>query len=206
MPVPGNPRIYHITHVDNLAAILAAGELWSDARVSASQASAAPIGITKIKQRRLALPVHGHTGLCVGACVPFYFCPRLVMLYLLHMGNHPEVTYRGGQDPIVHPRGGAAPVGHLVDGSRTSLGILTGQRGGLRHGVSHQPCGPRSDSTGARSPVMTFAIVPSRKASRRSFLPRTLSLGHSSSESGYDPKASRRASKASSRRHPIGQR
>jgi hypothetical protein len=24
------------------------------------------------------------------------------MLYLLHMGNHPEVTYTEGQDPIVH--------------------------------------------------------------------------------------------------------
>jgi hypothetical protein len=24
------------------------------------------------------------------------------MLYLLHMGNHPELTYRGGQSPIVH--------------------------------------------------------------------------------------------------------
>ena len=24
------------------------------------------------------------------------------MLYLIHMANHPELTYRGGQDPIVH--------------------------------------------------------------------------------------------------------
>ena len=24
------------------------------------------------------------------------------MLYLLYMGNHPELTYRGGQGPIVH--------------------------------------------------------------------------------------------------------
>jgi hypothetical protein len=24
------------------------------------------------------------------------------MLYLLHQGNHPELTYRGGQRPIVH--------------------------------------------------------------------------------------------------------
>jgi hypothetical protein len=34
--------------------------------------------------------------------VPFYFGPRSVMLYLLHRGNHPEVTYREGQGPIVH--------------------------------------------------------------------------------------------------------
>jgi hypothetical protein len=24
------------------------------------------------------------------------------MLFLLHRGNHPEVTYRGGQEPIIH--------------------------------------------------------------------------------------------------------
>lgn len=24
------------------------------------------------------------------------------MLYLLHMGNHPDLSYRGGQSPIVH--------------------------------------------------------------------------------------------------------
>ena len=27
------------------------------------------------------------------------------MLYLLHMGNHPELSYRGGQGPIVHLEG-----------------------------------------------------------------------------------------------------
>ena len=41
-------------------------------------------------------------GTTVGQYVPFYFCPRSIMLYLLHMGNHPELTYRGGQGPIVH--------------------------------------------------------------------------------------------------------
>ena len=41
-------------------------------------------------------------GLNVGDCVPFYFCPRSVMLYLIHRANHPELDYRGGQGPIVH--------------------------------------------------------------------------------------------------------
>lgn len=41
-------------------------------------------------------------GLDGRAYVPFYFCPRSIMLYLLYMGNHPELTYRGGQGPIVH--------------------------------------------------------------------------------------------------------
>lgn len=35
-------------------------------------------------------------------CVPFYFCPRSVMLYLIAQANHPELKYHGGQDPIVH--------------------------------------------------------------------------------------------------------
>ena len=38
----------------------------------------------------------------MGDCVPFYFCPRSVMLYLLYQGNHPDLSYHGGQDPIVH--------------------------------------------------------------------------------------------------------
>jgi hypothetical protein len=40
--------------------------------------------------------------LFVGDCVPFYFCPRSVMLYLIYQGNHSELAYRGGQGPIVH--------------------------------------------------------------------------------------------------------
>ena len=43
-----------------------------------------------------------HPDLYVGQCVPFYFCPRSVMLYVIHMKNHPELVYRGGQGPIVH--------------------------------------------------------------------------------------------------------
>jgi hypothetical protein len=39
----------------------------------------------------------------VGDYVPFYFCPRSIMLYILHMGNHPDLThYRDGQGPILH--------------------------------------------------------------------------------------------------------
>lgn len=43
-----------------------------------------------------------HFGLMVGQCVPFYFCPRSIMLYLIHQANDQELTYRGGQGPIVH--------------------------------------------------------------------------------------------------------
>ena len=38
----------------------------------------------------------------VGKCVPFYFCPRSIMLYILHMGNHPEISFTGWQNNIIH--------------------------------------------------------------------------------------------------------
>ncbi len=60
------------------------------------------IGIGSIKERRLQNELNCHPGLHVGECVPFYFCPRSVMLYLIYRGNHPDLTYRGGQGPIVH--------------------------------------------------------------------------------------------------------
>jgi len=59
--------------------------------------------MNSIKQRRLnELTLDSHPGLYVGSCVPFYFCPRSIMLYLLYQANHLELSYRGGQGPIVH--------------------------------------------------------------------------------------------------------
>jgi len=40
--------------------------------------------------------------LAVGDCVPFYFCSRSIMLYVIYCADHPELLYRGGQQPIVH--------------------------------------------------------------------------------------------------------
>jgi hypothetical protein len=48
------------------------------------------------------LRLDSHPDLHVGDCVPFYFCPRSVMLYLIYQGNHPELGYRGGQSSILH--------------------------------------------------------------------------------------------------------
>lgn len=61
------------------------------------------IGMSAIKQRRLReLMLSSHPGLYVGACVPFYFCPRSVMLFMIHRANDPGLGYRGGQGPIIH--------------------------------------------------------------------------------------------------------
>lgn len=99
---PARPKIYHITHVDNLASIAREGALFSDAEMIARGGPAAGIGMSEIKRRRLRLPVHCNPGSFVGDYVPFYFCPRSIMLYVIRRGNHPELAYTGGQGPIVH--------------------------------------------------------------------------------------------------------
>ena len=102
MPPPAAPKIYHIVHVDRLASIVADGALWSDAELQRRARPGTTIGMSAIKQRRLTNPVKCRPGLNVGDCVPFYFCPRSVMLYLIYRANQPELDYRGGQGPIVH--------------------------------------------------------------------------------------------------------
>ena len=102
MPVPVQPKVYHIVHVDRLASIISDKRLWSDAQMLQKQGSGTTIGMGSIKQRRLGLGIDCRPGLQVGSCVPFYFCPRSIMLYLIHCANHEELTYKGGQGPIVH--------------------------------------------------------------------------------------------------------
>lgn len=102
MPIPAIPKIYHILHVDRLASVLADGGLWSDAKVQEHSSPGTTIGMSGIKERRLKSALTSHPTLTVGQCVPFYFCPRSIMLYLIHQANHPELTYRGGQGPIIH--------------------------------------------------------------------------------------------------------
>ena len=102
MTVPSNPRIYHIVHVDRLASIMSEGSLWCDAEIVRQARPGTTIGMNSIKQRRLTNRLLSHDGLCVGDCVPFYFCPRSIMLYVIKMANHSELAYRGGQEPIIH--------------------------------------------------------------------------------------------------------
>ncbi|SNS40886.1 protein of unknown function [Granulicella rosea] len=105
MPTPpARPKIYHITHVDNLQAIAAVSRrLLSDMRLAGLGGPNQMVGMSHIKERRM-LEINMEE--CypedfVGEYVPFYFCPRSVMLYLIYMRNH-ELTYKGGQGPIVH--------------------------------------------------------------------------------------------------------
>lgn len=105
LPQPDHPKIYHIVHVDRLPSIIASGGLLPDS-VMRNYAQHAPastnIGLSNIKKQRLTRPVSCHSNLCVGDCVPFYFCPRSVMLFMIHCQTHPELSHLGGQDSIVH--------------------------------------------------------------------------------------------------------
>lgn len=105
-------RIYHITHVDNLTAIADAGALRCDALMDGEGGPSAEIGMGRIKRRRRRLPVKSQAETMVAEYVPFYFCPRSVMLYLIYRANAPGLSYRGGQEPIVHL---SAPLERALD-------------------------------------------------------------------------------------------
>jgi hypothetical protein len=97
------PKIYHITHYQNLESIIKSGAIFSDSYCLKNSKDHTKIGMSEIKRRRLEeIEVKCHPGTRVGEYVPFYFCPRSIMLYLMYKGNHPDLKYVGGQEPIVH--------------------------------------------------------------------------------------------------------
>jgi len=103
MTPPANPKLYHILHVDRLPSVIGDGFLYSDAIINRRDPGGTVIGMGEIKRRRLeVLTLASHPGLHVGECVPFYFCPRSIMLFLIYKRNHPNLAYTGGQGPVVH--------------------------------------------------------------------------------------------------------
>lgn len=109
-------KIYHITHLDNLAEIIADGFVLSDSKMIALGKHCASVGLSEIKRRRIEeLIVSCHPGTNVGEYVPFYFCPRSIMLYIFHMDNHPDLTYHGGQRPILHLQADITNTIHWAD-------------------------------------------------------------------------------------------
>ncbi|OIP44017.1 MAG: hypothetical protein AUK28_11235 [Desulfobacterales bacterium CG2_30_60_27] len=102
-PPPAQPKIYHITHIENLPSIVAGGCIESDGRRFRQGGGHTSIGMTEIKRRRLfENDVPCHTGTKVGDYVPFYFCPKSIMLFIIYKDNHPDMAYHGGQRPIIH--------------------------------------------------------------------------------------------------------
>lgn len=99
---PTPTKIYHITHVENITSIVGTGGLVSDAKMIERGGPSVAVGMGEIKQRRLGLPVKCYPEDMIGEYVPFFFCPRSIMLYIFHMDNRTGLTYHGGQRPIVH--------------------------------------------------------------------------------------------------------
>jgi ssDNA thymidine ADP-ribosyltransferase, DarT len=105
---PGRPKpwtegelaAYHITHVDNLASIVACGELSCDRRCAAAERN--PIGIahTDLKEKRARKAVAVAAGGTLADYVPFYYAPRSPMLYSIATGWVAE--YGGSQEEILH--------------------------------------------------------------------------------------------------------
>lgn len=129
---PSNPKICHITHVNNLPGIVQANGLWSDAKRLELRQATSVIGMSRIKARRLTeIQVACHPGTMVGQYVPFFYCPRSIMLYILYRGNHQDIEYRDGQQPIVH----------LVADLEASIQWAT--RAGVRWALSPSNAGAR---------------------------------------------------------------
>jgi hypothetical protein len=97
-----NRPVYHITHVNNVANIIHEDRLWCDSQRIVRSLANTNIGYSHIKERRMRHPVTVAAGGTLGNYVPFNFCPRSVMLYVIHRANDPDLAYRGGQGPILH--------------------------------------------------------------------------------------------------------
>lgn len=91
--------VSHITHFDNLTSILGQGCLWSDQKRIELGLTNQNIGYSHIKQRRLVRPVNVAAGGTIGQYVPFNFCPRSVMLFVIHRGHD---DFKGGQERVLH--------------------------------------------------------------------------------------------------------
>jgi len=98
--VAGDTAAYHITHVENLASIIACGKIECDN--DCAQAARNPVSIahTHLKEQRARTTVTVAAGGTLADYVPFYFAPRSPMLISIHRGYVDQ--YDGGQDAIVH--------------------------------------------------------------------------------------------------------
>ena len=91
---------YRIVHVENLPLLLESGKLLSGSEMARLELDYLQIGLQNLTRGRQEVKVTCSPYGVVTDYVPFYFCPRSVMLYQIHTGE--VSTYMGGQEPIVH--------------------------------------------------------------------------------------------------------
>jgi ssDNA thymidine ADP-ribosyltransferase, DarT len=94
------PRIYHITHVRNLASILDAGGLLANSQLSGKNVTPLDISHGHIQERRAQTLVPLLPGGNLHDYVPFYFASRSPMLYTISRGNLESCPE--GQAKILH--------------------------------------------------------------------------------------------------------
>jgi len=101
MTEPPRPTpIYHITHADNLASMVAHGGLCCDSERDRRQIGIVDIGHRNLKDWRKRCRVGPRPECVLADFVPYYFAPRSPMLYAIK-GRRVE-QYRGSQETIVH--------------------------------------------------------------------------------------------------------
>src|SRR5437762_7514303 len=123
--------IYHISHIDNLPAIIAEGGLVCDAEAARRGLCKQSIAHADLKERRSVRRVQklffGNiaAGGVLSDYVPFYFTNRSPMLYSIHTGH--VAQYAGRQNDVVYLVSSAEQVaeaklvwcftnGHAVEG------------------------------------------------------------------------------------------
>ena len=127
-----NKKIYHIVHLDRLISILNEQGLYCDRTIREKPNFGTKIGMDHIKNRRLnELRLSSHPNLFVGDCVPFYYSPRSVMLYIIHKKQSQQITYKDGQENIVHLQADLARTLHWAK-SETKRWAMTFSNAGSR--------------------------------------------------------------------------
>lgn len=101
MPRPTPPvLLYHITHLDNLAGIVAEGGLWAKTMQAARGITYASIAHEGIQDKRATRTVARGPGGVLHDYVPFYFAAPSPMLSAIHHGR--VAGYTGGQRRVAH--------------------------------------------------------------------------------------------------------
>jgi hypothetical protein len=98
MPIP--VRLFHITAIDNLAAIFKQGALLCKARSQAAGIDYQNIAHAGAQGVRASKTVIDPPGGCIHDYVPFYFAPRSPMLMAIHGGKVQGCSYQ--QSDIVY--------------------------------------------------------------------------------------------------------
>lgn len=154
-----NRPIYHITHIGNLPSILSARRIWSDAQCRDRGCTVHDVGYNHIKARRMRRPVSIYPGQTLGQFVPFNFCPRSVMLFVLHKGHE---GYKGGQGEILHF---ASTVGKAIECGRRWA--FTDRHADLRYAKYFNDLGSESEVDWQVMPLQYWSSEDETKQRRQ---------------------------------------